>query len=207
MDAFLFMEVFALILTGLLVWHSLRFRGNTFTWMFFLGGAVLGLLRENIVSRLTDLYSYNPAAFHWWVGSAPLILGVFWSYAIYLSLFLAEGILGNSLAAGRKRGGILLLTMAMMAAYACFNEALSSLFPMVLWKFKPAVALWGGTPVMVLWGYAGMALIFLGTLLLIHSLKRPALFRVLLMSFSSVIMIPLHLLWIAIFQKIIFSIL
>ena len=61
MDQFLFLEIVALILTGLLIYHSIRMRGTVFTWMFFLGGTFLSVFRENIVARFTPLYHARPA--------------------------------------------------------------------------------------------------------------------------------------------------
>jgi hypothetical protein len=52
----------------------------------------------------------------------------------------------------------------------------------------------------VLWGYAGMALIFLLTLLLIYKLRIKTVWRALIFCASVIVMIPLHLLWIAIFR-------
>jgi hypothetical protein len=71
---------------------------------------------------------------------------------------------------------------------------------MVLWKFKPALAIWVGTPAMVLWGYAGMALIFMLALLFIYRLHIKTIWRVLIFCSSVIVMIPLHLLWIALFR-------
>ena len=67
-------------------------------------------------------------------------------------------------------------------------------------SFKPALVVWGQTPAMVLWGYAGMALIFLVTLLLVYKLCIATLWRVVIFCASIIVMIPLHLLWIAIFR-------
>jgi hypothetical protein len=202
MDTFLALEIIALALTGLLIWHSARTRGAAFTWMFFPGGAFLGLLRENVVAQVSalNLYAYSPATFHLWVGAAPLILMVFWSYTIYLGLAFSEVITGGNIINGRRRVLVILLTMLFMAAYACLNEAFSSMYPMVLWKFKPALTIWGGTPAMVLWGYAGMALIFLFTLLVVYKLRIRTIYRVMIFCASVIVMIPLHLLWIAIFR-------
>lgn len=202
MDLFLALELIALALSALLIWHSARTRGAAFTWMFFLGGAFLGLIRENVASRVAalDLYSYSPAAFHLWAGAAPLILLVFWSYAIYLALTFSEVIAGGDLVAGRRRVWVILLSMVFMAAYACLNEAFASMFPMVIWKFKPALVIWGQTPAMVLWGYAGMALIFLTALLLVYKLRIATVWRVVIFCSSVIIMIPVHLLWIAAFR-------
>ena len=202
MDTFLALEIIALALSGLLIWHSARTRGAAFTWLFFLGGALLGLVRENVVAQVPalNLYSYSPATFHMWVGAAPLILMVFWSYTIYLALTFSEVITGGGLISGRRRSLVILLAMLFMAAYACLNEAFASMYPMVLWKFKPALTVWGGTPAMVLWGYAGMALIFLLTLLLVYKLRVRTAYRLIIFCASVIIMIPLHLLWIAVFR-------
>jgi len=202
MDTFLALELIALALTGLLIWHSARTRGVTFTWMFFLGGAFLGLVRENVVAQVAalNLYSYNPATFHLWIGAAPLILMVFWSYTIYLALTFSEVIVGGNLIGGKRKVRVILLAMVFMASYACLNEAFASIYPLVLWKFKPTLTIWGGTPAMVLWGYAGMALIFLTTLLLVYKLRIRTIYRVMVFCASVVVMIPLHLLWIAIFR-------
>jgi len=202
MDTFLALELIALALTALLIWHSARTRGAAFTWMFFMGGAFLGLVRENVVAQVAalNLYSYNPATFHLWVGAAPLILMVFWSYTIYLALTFSEVIAGGNLIGGKRRLWVILLSMVFMACYDFLNEAFASIYPMVLWKFKPALTVWGGTPAMVLWGYAGMALIFLLTLLLVYRLRMRTAYRVMIFCASVIVMIPLHLLWIAIFR-------
>ena len=202
MDLFLALELIALALTGLLIWHSARTRGAAFTWMFFLGGAFLGLIRENVVAQVAalNLYSYNPATFHLWIGAAPLILMVFWSYTIYLALTFSEVILGGDLIDGKRSARVILLAMVFMASYACLNEAFASMYPMVLWKFKPALVIWGQTPAMVLWGYAGMSLIFLTALLIVYKLRIRTVYRVMIFCASGIVMIPLHLLWIAIFR-------
>ena len=202
MDLFLALEIIALALSGLLIWHSARTRGMAFTWVFFLGGAFLGLIRENVVAQVAalNLYSYSPSAFHLWVGAAPLILMVFWSYTIYLALTFSEVIVGGNFISGKRRVWVALLAMVFMSSYACLNEAFASMYPMVLWKFKPALTIWGGTPAMVPWGYAGMALIFLLALLLFYKLRTRAIYRVLIFCASVIVMIPLHLLWIAIFR-------
>jgi hypothetical protein len=202
MDLFLTLELIALVLTGLLIWHSLMTRGGVFTAMFFIGGAVLGLIRENVVAQITtlNLYSYNPVTFHLWVGAAPLILLVFWSYTIYLALTFSEVILSGDLLSGKRRTGVILLAMVFMTAYACLNEAFAGLFYMVLWKFKPALTIWGQTPAMVLWGYAGMALIFLVTLDFLYRKLLSAALKILVFSTSTMIMIPVHFLWIALFR-------
>ena len=204
MDLFLALELIALALSGLLIWHSASTRGAAFTCMFFIGGAFLGLVRENVVAQVAalNLYSYSPSAFHLWVGAAPLILTVFWSYTIYLALTFSEAIAAGNLISGRRRVWVVLLAMLFMAAYACLNEAFASMYPMVLWKFKPALTIWGGTPAMVLWGYAGLALIFLLSLLPVYKLHIRAICRVMIFCASVIVMIPLHLLWIAIFRLV-----
>jgi hypothetical protein len=202
MDLFLALELIALALSGLLIWHSARTHGAAFTCMFFIGGAVLGLVRENVVAQVAaiNLYSYSPATFHLWVGAAPLILMVFWSYTIYLALTFSEVIVEGNFISGKHRVGVILMSMVFMASYACLNEAFAGMYPMVLWKFKPALTIWGGTPAMVLWGYAGMALIFLLSLLLVYKLRIRTIYKVMIFCASVIVMIPLHLLWIAIFR-------
>jgi hypothetical protein len=202
MDTFLALELIALALTALLIWHSAATRGAAFTWMFFSGGAVLGLVRENVVARVSalNLYSYNPLTFHLWAGAAPLVMMVFWSYTIYLALTFSEVISGGNLISGKRRMWVILLSMLFMAAYACLNEAFASIYSMVLWKFQPALAVWGDAPALLLWGYAGMGMIFLLTLLLIYKLRIRTVYRVIIFCASVIVMIPLHLLWIALFR-------
>ncbi|MFA5079706.1 MAG: hypothetical protein WC541_09510 [Dehalococcoidia bacterium] len=202
MDTFLALELIALALTGLLIWHSAATRGAAFTWMFFPAGAVLGLVRENIVAQVAalNLYSYNPLTFHLWAGAAPLIMMVFWSYTIYLALTFSEVITGGDLIGGKRRVLVILLSMVFMASYACLNEAFASIYSMVLWKFQPALALWGGMPVLLLWGYAGMGMIFLITFLLVYKLRIRTVYRAIIFCASVIAIIPLHLLWIAAFR-------
>jgi hypothetical protein len=194
----LFLEILAFSLTALCVYHSLKYRGKEFTLLFFITGFVLGIVRENIVSQITDLYSYNPSAFTLWIGSAPLLLGVFWSYTIYFSLSLSEYLFDGSLIEGKRISAVILSTMAFMAAYACLNESFASIYRMVIWRFVPDISLWGGTPLLVPFGYAGMALIFL---LFIWIISRSALstsLKLPLMIASVILMVPLHLAWIGI---------
>lgn len=190
----LFFELVAFALTGLCVYHSLKLRGKEFTALFFIPGFLLGILRENIVSSFTNLYSYNSSAFTFWIGSAPLLLGVFWSYTIYFSLSLSEDIARWSLTRGERVEEVLLLAAVFMAAYSCLNEDFASLYSMVLWKFVPRVALWGGTPLVVPFGYAGMALIFLSFLKAYAKRGSSLVVKLTLMSASVFIMIVLHLL-------------
>ncbi len=202
MDTFLALELIALALTGLLIWHSAATRGAPFTLMFFTGGALLGLVRENVVAQVSalNLYSYNPLTFHLWAGAAPLIMMVFWSYTIYLALTFSEAISGGDLIGGKRRVWVILLSMVFMASYACLSEAFASIYSMVLWKFKPALTVWGDAPAMLLWGYAGMGLIFLLTLLLVYKLRMRTVYRVIIFCASVIAIIPLHLLWIAAFR-------
>ena len=194
----LFLEIFTFSLTALCIYHSLKYRGREFTILFFITGFALGITRENVVSLLTDLYSYNPAAFIFWIGSAPLLLGVFWSYTIYFSLSLSEYIFEGSIIKGKKTTPVILTTMVFMAAYACLNEAFASLYQMVIWKFVPDTALWGGTPVLVPFGYAGMSLIFLLFLLIVARRRFSIYVKLLIMIASVALMVPLHLAWIGI---------
>jgi hypothetical protein len=125
---------------------------------------------------------------------------VFWCYTIYLALTFSEVITGGNLIGGKRRLGVILLSMVFMAAYACLNEAFASIYSMVLWKFKPALAVWGDAPALLLWGYAGMGMIFLLTLLFVYKLRIRTVYRVIIFCASVIVMIPLHLLWIATFR-------
>ena len=66
MDLFLALELIALALTGLLIWHSASTRGAAFTCMFFIGGAFLGLVRENVVAQVAACAS-SQAGWSFWV--------------------------------------------------------------------------------------------------------------------------------------------
>jgi hypothetical protein len=193
----LYFEILTFALTGLLVYHSLKVRGTSFTLLFFITGAVLGILRETIVALLTDLYAYNPDAFTLWIGHAPVVLAVFWSFTIYISLSLAEGLCHADFMKGKRVVPVILVSMVFMGAYACMNEAMASTFPMVLWKFTPDIALWGETPVMVIFGYAGLAAILLTFIYLIERRTWRTWIKVATGILSTLVMIPLHLAWIA----------
>jgi hypothetical protein len=145
MDTFLALEIIALALSGLLIWHSARTRGAVFTCMFFIGGAFLGLIRENVVAQVAalNLYDYSPAAFHLWVGAAPLILMVFWSYTIYLARSGSHHRWQPHLAVARPDH---IAGHAFMASAACLNGPSPTCIPWFVGKFKPALTIWGGTP-------------------------------------------------------------
>jgi hypothetical protein len=196
-------EIITFVLAGVLVCHSLRVRGTPFTLLFFITGAVLGLLRENVVARLTGLYAYNPDVFTLWIGAAPAILVVFWSVSIYISMTLSERLFHGDFLTGKRTTPIILLSMAFMGAYAASNEAMASVYPMVLWKFVPDVTIWGGAPLMVVFGYAGLAAIMLVGVYVIQSRRWRGWVKVLVGALSTLVMIPLHLAWIALVRVVI----
>jgi hypothetical protein len=187
------LEAAAFALTGLCIVHSWQQRGRDFTVLFFLGGFLLGIGRENIIAALTDLYAYNPQLFSLWVGRAPLLLGVFWSSSFYFSLCAAEDLTGGRLMRGRRTAGVLLVVMLFMAAFACLNESFAAAYGMVLWKARPAVMLWGTVPLLALFGYAALALLFLVTLRLVCTVRRSLPVRAALLVPALAAVVPLHL--------------
>ena len=193
----LLFEILCLLLTGALIYHSAKVRGWEFTILFFTTGAVLGILRENVVVNITDLYSYNPAVFSLWIGEAPIVLAVFWSFTTYISMTLAERLIHGDLIKGERLFAILLISMVFMGAYATMNEAMASVFPMINWKFTPDITIWGGAPIMVIFGYGGLAVIFLTGVYIIQKRNWKTWVKVMAGIFSTLIMIPLHLAWIA----------
>jgi hypothetical protein len=196
-------EILTFVLTAVLVYHSVRVRGTVFTLLFFVTGAVLGVLRENIVARLTSLYAYNPDVFTLWVGAAPAILLVFWSFSIYVSMTLSERLVHGDFLKGQRLVPIIVMSMVFMAAYAASNEAMASVYSMVLWRFVPDAAIWGGAPLMVVFGYAGLAAIMLVGVYIIHRRPWRGWVKVLAGVLSVLIMIPLHLAWIALVRAVI----
>ena len=196
-------EILTFILTAVLIVHNVRVRGRAFTLLFFVTGAVLGVLRENIVARVTDLYAYNPDVFTLWIGAAPAILLVFWSFSIYISMTLSERLVHGDYAGGRRVAAIILLSMVFMGAYAAANEAMASTFPMVLWRFAPDAAVWGGAPLMVVFGYAGLGALLLIAVYIIHRRPWRGWVKVTAGVLSTLVIIPLHLAWIALVRAVI----
>jgi hypothetical protein len=190
-------EIITFILTGVLIYHSLRVRGTAFTSLFFVTGAVLGVLRENVVAHLTDLYAYNPEVFTLWIGAAPAIFLVFWSFSVYISLTLSERLVHGDHVRGQRPIPVILLAMVFMGAFAAANEAMASVYPMVLWRFVPDVAVWGGAPLMVVFGYAGLGAIMLVGVYVIQRSDWRGWVKVLAGVLATVVMIPLHLAWLA----------
>ena len=203
----LFLEIASFVLTGILIFHSVRVRGIPFTLLFFITGGVLGVLRENIIAAFSDLYQYNAAVFTLWIGHAPAILMVFWSFTLYISMSLSERMVSGDLPSGKRVIPVVLLSMVCMGIYACFNEAMASSFQMVLWKFSPILSIWGDAPVMVVFGYAGLAGIMLPVLYLIHRRPWNTWVKVVSGVLSTLVMIPLHLAWIALVRLIIQAVL
>ncbi len=190
-------EIITFVLAGIVIVHGVMVRGWAFTLLFFLTGAVLGILRENVVAELTDLYAYNPEVFTLWIGAAPAILTVFWSFSTYISMTLSERLVHGDFVKGQRLFIIILISMVFMGAYAAANEAMASVYPMVLWKFTPDVAVWGGAPLMVVFGYAGLGAIMLIGVYIVSSRRWKGWVKVLAGVLSTPIMIGLHLAWIA----------
>ena len=202
----IFLEIASFVLTGILIFHSIRIRGIPFTLLFFVTGGILGILRENIIAAFFDLYQYNTGAFTLWIGHAPAIFMVFWSFTVYISMSLSEQMISGDLPNGKRVIPVILLSMIWMALYASFNEAMASSFPMVLWKFSPSLVIWGGAPVMVIFGYAGLAAIMLPVLYLIHRRPWKTWVKVVSGALSTLAMIPLHLAWIALVRLMIHAV-
>ena len=199
----LFFVIVVFVLTAALIYHSLKARGKSFTLLFFITGGVLGIARENVVAQLTDLYSYNPSFFTLWIGAAPIVLLVFWSFTIYISMSLSESLLRADFIKGKRVVLTILLSMVFMGAIACMNEAMASTFPMVLWKFQPEVTIWECTPLMVVFGYSGLGAIMLSGVYLIESRGWRTWVKITVGILSTAVMIPLHLAWIALVRAVI----
>jgi len=196
-------EILTFFLTGALVFHCYKTHGRQFTLLFFITGFILGTLRENVVSLASNLYTYNADGFNLWIGYAPLVLGVFWSNLFYVSLSLSEKIAHGAFLEGKRVAAMILVSMVFAGAYAPMNEAMASAFPLVIWEFKPDVAIWGGAPLMVVFGYAGLCGIFLPIVYLIYRHVKMTWAKILLGALSTLVMIPLHLLWLAIVRLVI----
>jgi hypothetical protein len=196
-------EIITFAVAGVLIYHSLRVRGAAFTWLFFVTGAVLGVLRENVVARLTDLYAYNPEVFTLWIGAAPAVLAVFWSVSIYISLTLSERLVHGDFLGGRRVVFMILLSALFMGAFAASNEAMASVWPMVLWRFAPDAALWGGAPLMTVFGYAGLGIIMLSGVYVIARRGWRGWVKVAAGVVAVPVMIGLHLAWIALVRAVI----
>ncbi|RME52700.1 MAG: hypothetical protein D6795_06410, partial [Deltaproteobacteria bacterium] len=94
------------IVVMFLCWlHGWKVQGREFFLLFFLPAFLFGVFAEEMAMAWNDLYRLESG--FWFLANVPVTVGLWWSYLLYIALYLAEGLLGGSLSSGRRAGPVL----------------------------------------------------------------------------------------------------
>jgi hypothetical protein len=140
--------------------HCWLYRGRWSTAAFFIGGFIFGIVRENIIALIPNMYTYPGHPLY--IGAAPLMMGFGWSASFYASLCFAERIaqvFTPSLA--EKPWEIPVLTGIIAGALSVVVETSAGASETLWWIWPPqAVRVFYEMPAIVPFGWAGAAFLF-----------------------------------------------
>lgn len=160
-------EILLALSAPLLFLHARRERGTASAVAFFAAGAVLGLFREPLFTRLTGLYSYAPGTIGFL--GVPLYLAFGYTAPFYAGSCLARDLAPRAGAAARVvLGGAL----AALAALPVEVVAIQPETRWWTWHFTPAHALFS-SPALVLLGWFLSATLFLAAAEAVDARVRP----------------------------------
>ncbi len=141
--------------------HSWLYRGRWETASFFVGGFIFGILRENIVSLMPQLYTYPDHPLY--IGSAPLMMGFGWSASFYASWMVADRLLEAFAPRWQKNTWAVSLVTAVVTALLSIPVEVAAGAPQTGWWIWPPTAitvLWE-MPALVPFGWGGAAFMFI----------------------------------------------
>ncbi|RME06900.1 MAG: hypothetical protein D6812_00965 [Deltaproteobacteria bacterium] len=94
------------ILVIFLCWlHGWKVQGREFFLLFFFPAFLFGVFTEEMAIAWNDLYRLQSG--FWFLANVPVTVGLWWSYLLYLALYLSEGLVGGSLSTGKGAGAVL----------------------------------------------------------------------------------------------------
>lgn len=174
--------------------HCWRYRGKWSTAAFFVGGFVFGIVRENIIALIPNMYTYP--GYPLYIGAAPLMMGFGWSASFYASLCFAERVaeaFTPSLAGSAWE--IPLLTGIIAGALSVVVEVPAGAPETLWWIWPPeAIKVFYEMPAIVPLGWAGAAFFFV--LLFRWTMKRGETARnAIIFILLAIVVIVIHLVY------------
>jgi len=168
---YLFLFIPVLIITYLLIKHSLTYRSTLFTLMFFIGGFAFFFAREAVnLHVMPSQYQHKFSPFNIWDVPIGGLLG--WLIVCYLSLCFAEAVT-DEIPLWRHRLFPMLTVNVLTAAAMSFAIEASGI-PMGWWRWGCAERLYGadpfkqylhGVPFIAFYGWSMTQFIFISTLI------------------------------------------
>ncbi len=164
----LWLSIPAYIAFVFLVYHHYRYRGGLKPTLGFFGFAlVYGIIRENVLFFLNPAYNLYGFVFpvDIWIGFAPLVVPVGWTFSAYTSWYLASMITGIDKPLRSRMPVVATLAGLISATISLIIEMPAVAALWWEWNFDPAqVVFFGGPeglPILTLGGWAMTVGVFL----------------------------------------------
>ncbi len=186
--------------------HSWMYRGRWSTVAFFVGGFVFGIVRENLVALIPNMYTYPDHPLY--IGAAPLMMGFGWSASFYASLCFAERIAeAFSPRMTETSWGIPLITAIIAGTLAIVVETPAGATQTEWWIWPAeAIDVFYEMPAIVPFGWAGAAFLFVLFFRLLMNKEDDTLPAIKFIA-STILIIVIHLVYVLIVRSIIVTLL
>ena len=141
--------------------HSWLYRSHWETVAFFVGGFVFGIVRENLVALMPQLYTYPDHPFY--IGAAPLMMGFGWSASFYACWIISGRMVEAFAPSLSERWWGVPLISAINSGLLSIPVEVAAGASQTQWWIWPASAvkvLWE-MPAIVPYGWAGAAFLFI----------------------------------------------
>ncbi|MHA1781369.1 MAG: hypothetical protein ACTSYL_10975 [Candidatus Thorarchaeota archaeon] len=183
--------------------HSWLYRNHWETIAFFVGGFVFGIVRENIVALMPQLYVYPNHPLY--IGAAPLMMGFGWSASFYACWIISERLVeAFAPSLGQRWWGIPLVA-AINTGILSIPVEVAAGAPQTQWWIWPANAatiLWE-MPVIVPFGWAGAAFLFIIFFQKIMRREDTPEKKTLLFILATLLIIIIHLVYVLVVRTIV----
>ncbi len=164
----LWLSIPAYIAIVFLIIHHYRYRGGLRPTLGFFGSAIAyGLIRENLLAFFNPAYTlYGFVGIDLWIGLAPLVVSVGWTFAAYTSWYLASLITGIDKPLRSRMPYIATLAGLIAATISFIIEMPAVAAGWWSWNFSPTIVPFfmgasEGLPLLTLGGWAMTVGIFL----------------------------------------------
>lgn len=151
---------FAIILiTGLLLIHARTVYSAAFVKVFWIGGMVLGSVREFTLTKIMKIYTFG--GFHLVLNDIPLIYLLFWTNLAYIAFTWSNNFLEREYLKAKPFDYHLPLIFLTGVFFAFSYEAMLSQYSLVNWNLDSSSRLWGGTPLLAPFAYGWTLVLFI----------------------------------------------
>ncbi len=152
-------EIIVLVMTVILMLHSRQQYSASFVRVFWLGGAIMGVLREVAMVGLGAIYTYGD--FKISIMGFPLIYIFLFSNLGYISWQWSNNYLQRDYLASQPWDNHLPLVFLTGVFFAFMFETLLSQYHLIDWQVDSVKNLWGNTPLLAPFSYGFTTVVFL----------------------------------------------